>query len=344
MADHPKLRESDLEFQSRMLQQVSQTYAMTIPMLPSALQDVVTNGYLLCRIADSIEDDPDMSASEKEKFLEQFASVVSGELAVEPFASNLTDAFGQTTSESVRSLVKNSDRVIRTTLNFETRQRTALNRCIRIMSTGMIEFLPYRGTDGLDDVSHLERYCYFVAGVVGQMLAELFCAYSPEIDRRSAELMTQSVSCGKGVQMTNIIKDIWDDREDGMCWLPKGLFLQSGCNLNDLAVGQPNPGFSDGLGKLIAIAKNHLLDGLEFALTIPSAEFRIRRHIVSSLGLSALMLRSVYTSDSFDQGHEIKLSKPTVRMTMVLLNFIVRFDFLLRTIFCFLARTLPKTV
>ena len=49
---------SDLAYQAGMLQCVSRTFALTIPQLPGALRDVVGNAYLLCRIADTIEDEP----------------------------------------------------------------------------------------------------------------------------------------------------------------------------------------------------------------------------------------------------------------------------------------------
>ena len=45
---------SDDDFQSDMLEQVSRTFALTIPQLPPTLRRVVANAYLLCRIVDTI--------------------------------------------------------------------------------------------------------------------------------------------------------------------------------------------------------------------------------------------------------------------------------------------------
>ena len=53
---------ADLAWQHAILQEVSRTFALTIPQLPSGLRDVVGNAYLLCRIADTIEDEPALSA------------------------------------------------------------------------------------------------------------------------------------------------------------------------------------------------------------------------------------------------------------------------------------------
>ena len=58
------------------------------------------------------------------------------------------------------------------------------------------------------------------------MLTELFCDYSAEIDRHRKKLLQLAVSFGQGLQMTNILKDIWDDRARGACWLPRDVFQQ----------------------------------------------------------------------------------------------------------------------
>ena len=52
----------DEAYQNEILQHVSRTFALTIPELPDPLNKVVANAYLLCRIADTIEDDKSMAA------------------------------------------------------------------------------------------------------------------------------------------------------------------------------------------------------------------------------------------------------------------------------------------
>src|SRR5205807_9236702 len=69
---------SDERYQEEILPHVSRTFALTIPQLPPGLRTAVTNAYLLCRIADTIEDEPAVSPEETFQFLERFAAVVSG--------------------------------------------------------------------------------------------------------------------------------------------------------------------------------------------------------------------------------------------------------------------------
>ena len=71
--------DSDIAYQEKILQGVSRTFALTIPRLPDPLRDVVGNAYLLCRITDTIEDEPNLSAEQKQMFSERFIKVVAGQ-------------------------------------------------------------------------------------------------------------------------------------------------------------------------------------------------------------------------------------------------------------------------
>ncbi|MDE2739631.1 MAG: squalene/phytoene synthase family protein, partial [Paracoccaceae bacterium] len=67
-----------IAFQDRFLEDVSRTFALTIPQLPPPLYLAVGNAYLLCRIADTIEDEPELTPEQKTAFSEWFNEVVKG--------------------------------------------------------------------------------------------------------------------------------------------------------------------------------------------------------------------------------------------------------------------------
>ena len=69
---------SDKVYQDQILPHVSRTFALTIPQLPDALRTAVTNAYLLCRIADTIEDEPALSAAETHLYMQEFKVAVYG--------------------------------------------------------------------------------------------------------------------------------------------------------------------------------------------------------------------------------------------------------------------------
>src|SRR5215510_10293271 len=69
---------NDLAYQAHILPGVSRTFALTIPVLPQKLARVMTNAYLLCRLADTIEDDVGLDNLQKSVFHARFIAVVKG--------------------------------------------------------------------------------------------------------------------------------------------------------------------------------------------------------------------------------------------------------------------------
>lgn len=332
---------SDLDYQEEILQGVSRTFALTIPQLPEGLFRVVGNAYLLCRIADTIEDDPSLDAAQKRHFSESFIQVIAGDLPAEHFAEELHPLLSSSVLDSEKDLIENTPRVIRITHGFTDRQRAALERCIRIMSRGMSDFQQHKTLDGLADMAEMDRYCYYVAGVVGEMLTELFCDYSRDVDAHRSELQKLAVSFGQGLQMTNILKDVWEDRARGACWLPREVFQRVGFDLARLAGDYRRETFSLGMNELIGIARLHLHNALSYTLLIPGHEAGIRRFCLWALGMAVLTLRKVYANPHFTSGRQVKISRRSVKAVVLVSNLCVRNDFLLRSLFGGFTRGLP---
>ena len=338
METEPK---SDIAYQTEVLRGVSRTFALTIPQLPAALRDVVGNAYLLCRITDSIEDEPVLTPPQKRRFASRFVDVVEGREDAEDFGRELGALLSSSTTASERDLVANTPTVIRITRGFRDSQRRALVRCVRIMAEGMSDFQQLDTSGGLRDQRELDRYCYVVAGVVGEMLTELFCDYSNEIGERRDELLPLAVSFGQGLQMTNILKDVWEDLRRGACWLPRDIFLRAGFDLRALPAGRDDPAFGRGLVELVGIARGHLLNALQFIQLIPARESGIRRHCVWALGMAVLTLRRIHATPDFRSGQEVKISRRSVRAVTTLGSLAARWNSALGLLFDALAGGLP---
>ncbi|MGB0713514.1 MAG: squalene/phytoene synthase family protein, partial [Gammaproteobacteria bacterium] len=165
----------DDQFQDLMLQGVSRTFALTIPQLPGRLHRVVANAYLLCRIADTVEDDPALDPSQTSRFSEWLVEITMGEGSAEEFARTLEPLLSDSTLPMEHELIRETPRVLAITHGFSDAQRAELARCVRIMSRGMARFQRDASVHGLADLPRLDAYCYFVAGVVGECLTGLFC-------------------------------------------------------------------------------------------------------------------------------------------------------------------------
>jgi len=214
---------------------------------------------------------------------------------------------------------------------------------VSTMSSGMADFERRRSLTGLDHVAEFERYCYFVAGVVGEMLTELFCHYSPEIDRHRDYLETRAVSFGLALQMTNILKDVWDDYENGVCWLPRDVFERYGYDLGELQRDHNGngPAFAASMQHMVGIAHAHLRQALEYTLAIPGHETGIRRFLIWAALLAASTLRKISAEPLFTSGTEVKVSRRRVAGIVAFSNAVIRSNFGLSALFNAAARGLP---
>ena len=325
-----------------MLRGVSRTFALTIPQLPEPLAVAVGNAYLLCRIVDTIEDEPALDTQRKRYFSDLFTSVLAEEEPPRHFAESLHPLLSRHTSREEHELIRNTARVVRITHFFPARQRDALQRCVRIMSAGMVEFQEGRTLSGLREMRDLDRYCYHVAGVVGEMLTELFCEQVPAIGAQRTKLLELSVSFGQGLQMTNILKDIWEDRMRGACWLPRDVFQRAGFDLDVLAPDTHSPAFEEGLAELIGIARLHLARALIYTLMMPGREAGIRRFCLRALGMAVLTLRKIHARLDFRAVEQVKISRGSVRAAVMVTDLAAGCDPVLRGLYAFFTQPLPR--
>jgi len=333
----------DFVFQAEMLEGVARTFALTIAQLPRNLYEAVGNAYLLCRIADTIEDEPALSLERKQAFSERLIEIVAGRGDPAPFARELGPLLSSSTGSSAGNLVANTPRVIGVTRRLNLAQRKAIHRCVGIMSRGMVEFQRNASTEGLRDVAQLNRYCYHVAGVVGESLTALFCDHSEEIDKRREDLLPLSVSFGQGLQMINILKDVWEDRTRGVCWLPRDVFRTAGVELRSLTPGRTDPRFAQGLLELVAMTRGHLANGLRFIDNLPSHETGIRRSCLWPLAIGVLTLRRISRRPTFRSGREVTVSRRGVWAAALLTSVLVRSNLALNLLFKLFTSGLPKT-
>src|ERR1700686_5341074 len=324
---------SDEVYQDHILPHVSRTFALTIPQLPLSLRTGVTCAYLLCRIADTIEDEPALSPPETLAFLQRFSALLAGRGDPGRLAREIEQRLSDRTLATERDLISNMERVLGVMARLNEPQRAAIQRCVELMCYGMPRFQFNASLKGLARSSDLDDYCYYVAGVVGEMLTELFCDYSPEIARHRPALSAISASFAQGLQMTNILKDVWEDRSRGACWLPQEVFHRHGIDLAHLSPEHYDARFGTSIRELIGVAHAHLRNALAFTLLIPSKETGIRRFCLWAIGLAVLTLQKIGRNPRFTSGAQVKVSRSAVTMTRILTNLALRSDWLLKRLF-----------
>ena len=331
------------EVEEELLEGVSRSFALTIPQLPAGLRERVTNAYLLCRIVDTIEDEETLPIEAKRDFFHEFIVLLGkGDIpSVIAFANRLLPLLSGSTLPAEKELVRKACLVLQSFFAMTDRQREILARCLRIMSVGMLRFQESKSSAGLPTLTDMNAYCYHVAGVVGEMLTELFSDYSSEIAAGRDSLLALAPSFGQGLQMTNILKDIWEDRERGACWLPRDIFLENGFDLHDLGRSPYVPGFGAGLAELVAITHGHLRNALDYTLLIPKKETGIRKFCLWGIGMAVLTLRNIHRLPQYTDFEQIKITRREVKKVVLISNMWVKNDFMLKKAFRIAGRGLP---
>jgi phytoene synthase len=89
-----------------------------------------------------------------------------------------------------------------------------------------------------EDDAALDRYCHLVAGTVGLMLLPVLASSAP---RGSLDL--PAARLGQAMQLTNILRDVGEDRARGRIYLPKQAMAEFGVDGATLAAGKPDAAF-----------------------------------------------------------------------------------------------------
>ncbi len=248
------------------------------------------------------------------------------------------------TSPTEKNLIGNTDRVIRVTHGFTPRQQAILSENVDTMARGMAYFQSNQPRHGLPDLKEFNCYCYHVAGVVGEMLTQLYCDYSERIATNRDELMKLSLSFGQGLQMTNILKDIWDDAKRDVCWLPQDVFSRHGIDLSAWKDRHASAEFSSALEEMIAITHGHLRKALTYTLLIPSEEKGLRKFCTWAIIMALLTLQKIHHNRSFTHGAQVKISRRRVKATIIFCNLTVANDALFGMLFNLAALGLPGPI
>jgi farnesyl-diphosphate farnesyltransferase len=211
----------------RLLLRTSRTFALAIPELPEPLRREVGIAYLLFRIADTFEDATRWPRAERLSALAAFDRLLR-----QPSIDEATDLAAAWVSarpcdhDGYLELLEAVPGVIGELLAIEPVRRAAIVHHTLRTSEGMASFVASSTEEGdlmLQTLADLRHYCYIVAGIVGELLTELFIHFSPSLEPSREGLVDRAALFGEGLQLVNILKDADSDARHGRVYLPPAL-------------------------------------------------------------------------------------------------------------------------
>lgn len=215
---------ADLE---KLLLKTSRTFALTIPLLREPMRRQVTIAYLLFRIVDTFEDASHWPQQLRIEALSAFVDLLAAGQSPDQETARREVirwlAQSPSTHAGYVELIEQVPEVLATFSSLAPPARAAIRSHTIRTAHGMMSFVSRTTEDGrlqLDDLADLRHYCYIVAGIVGEMLTELFLLERDELTSSAPALRERAALFGEALQLVNILKDSAGDAREGRYYLP----------------------------------------------------------------------------------------------------------------------------
>lgn len=236
------------------LSKVSRSFAVVIQQLPERLKDPVCIFYLVLRALDTIEDDMKFPLEDKLPLLQSFYTKTNDE------SFSLTGIGDQ---DDYRVLLEHYPKVVRVFKTLDPDSQKTIVDITKRMGKGMADFAEKE----IDTVADFDRYCHYVAGLVGIGLSGLFMASRLEV-LAIKDLDKVSNAMGLFLQKTNIIRDYHEDLYADRTFWPKEIWGQYTDVLSDFAKFPNSVQSVECLNHMVTNALQHIPDCILYLSSI----------------------------------------------------------------------------
>lgn len=291
-----------------MLPHVSRTFALNIRLLPGELRQAVLQAYLLCRIADTIEDDDVVAPPRKPNCLREYSNLLPQALEHPQRLQRWLLAFDSVPMDTPeRRLCRDAEQVFVAFASLSRPLQAPIEVCVREMSLGMADFagrsqMTPEGGLQIESMQELESYCHIVAGTVGNMLCELFLEQIGDLPHEQrARMRSLSERFGLALQLVNIIQDVCVDRRRGVTYLPRQVVAAQGIRPEQLFLPGNGQAWLAVLAEMVALALRSCDAALEFSLLLPRRQVRLRLFCLWPLFLAIRTLEQILKEYSYPE-------------------------------------------
>lgn len=302
----------------RLLPGVSRTFALLIPELPGGLREPVCCAYLLCRVADTIEDAPGVPIESRLACFDRLETAVRDDSRAPAALASLREATSAWPLDADHArLMDEVATVLEACRAFPAGDQVVISECVLEMVDGMRQTVRAQAGEarhGFRDVADLDRYCYYVAGIVGRMLTRLYWRHvHGEGSLPPESLVQQGIEFGLGLQLTNVLKDYRADLRRGVCFLP--ISLASGLNVRD-QIGRDQAPPHPLRVWLAGHAAGWLDTAFAYVLAWPATAVGIRVFCLGALFMAVRTLGVVLTAGALDATESPKITREDVAEIM----------------------------
>ena len=306
-------------FCEAILPQVSRTFALGIRVLRGELGQAVLDAYLLCRIADTVEDAPLLAPEAKARLFDEFIDSVRQGSVSSGFAAQVKHLGGNTAH---LTLSRNADLVFEHFAVLSGETHDAVVKWVTEMASGMRKFV-LKHPDGIRirTLEEYREYCYYVAGTVGHMLTDLWRLHAPGVDtKRHIMLARRCRAFAEALQTVNILKDVAVDAVDeNSIYVPDEWLRAAGSSQAHLLAPELLHENRAALSRLVDLAWHDLDEAYRYLLDIPRRAYTVRLFCIFPLLLAYATLRDLSSSNELlTNGSVVKISRREVKSLLAM--------------------------
>ena len=309
---------------------MSRLFYTTLAVVPADVRDQIGLGYLFARAADTIADTDLIDRSRRLDFLSQLKAQFVSEQISWSQIRDIQQAMGPLQQDSSeRVLLERLEDCFRLFQECSPEDRRRVQRLMTTLTQGMemdLSRFPGQSVEdlvALKTIDDLDRYTYYVAGCVGEFWTDLMCAHRKALASWNVKQMSDvGVRFGKGLQLTNIVKDIAHDLQKGRCYIPETMLAEVGLAPRDLLNETNLSRFRPVLSKLVRMATEHLDQGWMYTMSIPRHEMRLRLSCMWPILSAGESLKLVlHSPDLLNPAVKVKIPRSKVYQILALTTF-----------------------
>lgn len=311
------------------LKKVSRSFYLSLIVLPRPVRGQMGLAYLFCRAADTIADTRILPYHERLPALHAFRALFQEEspsrIGIDQLQQMMQHHLSQA-SEGEHQLLLHLHDCFRLYGRLSSGDQYLVKNLVLTLTRGMeMDLTCFPGDTPADlralpDMASLDQYTYYVAGVVGEFWTMLCSANLRAFrnHRNSQQLSVLGVRFGRGLQLTNILKDVGKDLQGGRCYLPADELRRLGLQAHDLLDPTLLPQIRPLVIHLIYYTLEHLDHASCYVRLLPLRALRVRLSCMWPLLFAVQTLEEVCRSEGLLSHQErVKISRQAVYYTIL---------------------------
>lgn len=311
------------------LKKVSRSFYLSLLVLPRPVRGQMGLAYLFCRAADTIADTRILPYHERlpalHAFRAQFQEDPPSRIGIDQLQQMMQHRLPQASEGECQLLLHLHD-CFRIYDRLSSGDQCLVKNLVLTLTRGMeMDLTCFPGDEladlrALPDIASLDRYTYYVAGVVGEFWTMLCSANLRvfRIHRNNQKLSRLGMRFGQGLQLTNILKDLVKDLQCGRCYLPADELQRLGLQAHDLLDPTLLPQLRPLVTRLIDYTLEHLDHASCYVQLLPGRALRVRLSCMWPLLFALQTLEAVCRPEGlFSHQERVKISRQTVYCTIL---------------------------